>query len=75
MVFYERSKSTKGNTGLVEIKDGEFLDLLRNEYYTNIKLYKNGAPLICGTVVNKSCAQRQFERKLKMYSAPFYSLL
>ena len=58
MVFYERSKLNDQNSGLVEVKDEALLDQLKREFYTNIKLYRNTTPLICGTIVNKSCAQR-----------------
>ena len=53
MIFYDRHKK---NSGLVEIKDMALLDLLKREYFRNIKLYRNYTPLICGTVVKKGCA-------------------
>jgi len=28
---------------------------LKEEYESDIALYKNDSPLICGTIVNKSC--------------------
>ena len=33
------------------------------------------APIICGTVVNKSVTDQQFSRKLKMIKAPLFVLL
>jgi hypothetical protein len=77
-IFYERSNSSNFNTsnyGLVEVKDIGFLNDLRAEFNRNLKYYKNNTPLICGSVVNKSAKQKVFDRKLKMYPAPLYSLL
>jgi hypothetical protein len=73
-VFYDRS-SPESNKGLIEIKDQEFLSKLKKEYDENIERYKTDQPIICGTLVNKSHNQKQFDRKLKMIKAPLYALL
>ena len=61
--------------GLTEIKNEEFLTLLKNEFHSNSRDYKSMAPIICGTIVNKAQNSRQFDRKLKMIKAPLFTLL
>jgi hypothetical protein len=52
MVFYERGKNSK-NEGLLEIKDQEFLDELREDFIKNYSAYGTLTPLITGSVVKK----------------------
>ena len=73
VIFYERANNC--NQGLIEITDQIFLDQLKQEYLSNIHIYKNDTPLICGTIVNKGSTHRQYERKLKMVPASIFSLL
>ena len=41
------------NTGLIEIKNKEFLEKLRKDFDLNYIKYKSMTPIICGTIVNK----------------------
>ena len=72
MVFYNR-KEIQENQGLTEIKDQEFLEKLKKDF--KLKTYMSRSPIICGTIVNKSHAQKTFDRKLKMVRAPLFTLL
>ena len=74
MVFYERGKNSK-NEGLLEIKDQEFLDELREDFIKNYSAYGTLTPLITGSVVKKPHSQSAFARKLKMIRAPIFTLL
>jgi len=53
MIFYQSAGATK-NRGLVEIKDDDFLNKLKQEFNANWTTYRGLEPLICGTIVNKS---------------------
>ena len=74
MVFYDRA-ILGNNSGLVEIKDKEFVRKLKLDHNYNYGTYKSMTPIICGTITNKAHNQKVFERKLKMLRAPLFSLL
>ena len=65
MIFYDRTLFSHNN-GLVEIKDKDFIEIMRNEHNLNYGTYKTKTPVICGTIINKSFGQKLFQRKLKM---------
>ena len=52
MIYYDRDLHSQ-NKGLVEIKDGEFLDKIRKDFNSKYAQYNTMHPLICGTIVNK----------------------
>ena len=54
MVFYDQT-ILNSNTDLIEIKDKEFIEKLKIDFDRNYKQYKSYTPLICGTVVERSC--------------------
>ena len=74
MIFYDRYMLSH-NSGLIEIKDKEFVQKLKFDHNTNYGKYKSMTPIICGTVTNKSYHMKIFQRKLKMLRAPLFSLL
>jgi len=74
MIFYNRAIISH-NSDLVEIKDKELVEKLKLDHNYNYGTYKSMTPIICGTIINKGCNQKVFERKLKMLRAPLFSLL
>ena len=58
-MFYARSHNPLHNEDLLEIKDRKFLDQLKQEFESNIDIYKNKqSPLISGTVVTKAAGTK-----------------
>ena len=57
MIFYDRTLFSHNN-GLVEIKDKEFINIMKKEHNLNYGIYKTMTPIICGTIVNKAILQK-----------------
>ena len=74
MIYYQRGILSQ-NSGLVEIKNKEFLAKLKKEFNGSYSKFTSTTPLICGTIVNHGIGQPIFDRKLKMIKAPFFGLL
>jgi len=53
MIFYDRAIFSH-NSGLVEIKDKEFVNKLKLDHNYNYGTYKSMTPIICGTIINKA---------------------